>query len=150
MKNRMIFIILVLAIMLVILSCIKDPTGPPDNETTFEWCDIPAGDFTWGENISGDRANFWGSGDPWDNGTTPIGYYNGQNGTTDSPSAYGVYDMCGNVFNWTDSWHGSSRVLRGGYWNGDSTGTVLRSWYRNGYYPTVSYNYIGFRCARTL
>ena len=282
MKKRMMFIVLVLAIMCVILSCDKDSTGPSDIENNFEWCDVPAGDYTWGEDdeiqniaydyqimkyevtnqqyvdyltevyangdivvtalrvegyyngdenyesgnykfyelddwyniitwngsdfiietsfeehpvfgvtwigawafaqhyglrlpneqewekaargttgyeypwgntISGDRANYRDSGDPWDDGTTPLGYYNGENGTTDSPSVYGVYDMCGNVYDWTDSWDSgtsSNRVLRGGGWTTDSSDDSLRSWYRVNVSPTYGhYGSIGFRCART-
>jgi formylglycine-generating enzyme required for sulfatase activity len=81
--------------------------------------------YPWGNTIDGSRANYWNSGDPYDNGTTPVGFYNGEthvvNGvsfsTTDSPSPFGVYDMAGNVWNWTDSFWSStsySRVVRGG------------------------------------
>ena len=56
--------------------------------------------------------------DPWDcvgcsGGTTPVGFYNGINnlnegfpyyGSTvyNSLSPYGIYDMCGNIGEWTD------------------------------------------------
>ncbi len=107
-------------------------------------------EYPWGNYISGDRANYWSSGDPWDNGTTPVGYYNGQNGTIDSPSPCGVYDMCGNVFDWTDSWYNSnSRVVRGGYWSLHSSHNYLRSWCRENRNPAYRYSDIGFRCART-
>ncbi len=110
-------------------------------------------EYPWGDNLSGDRANYYDSGDPWDNGTTPVGYYNGENGTIDSPSAYGCYDMCGNVFDWTDSWISGSltyRVLRGGSWHIISSHDLFRSWCRGGGNPTSTYYDFGFRCARTL
>lgn len=108
-------------------------------------------EYPWGNSISGDRANYEYSGDPWDNSTTLAGYYNGQNGTTDSPSPYGVYDMCGNVFEWTDSWLNSGyRVLRGGCWHHDSTSIGLRSWCRAGSFPTSKSYGLGFRCARSI
>ncbi|MDP8220234.1 MAG: SUMF1/EgtB/PvdO family nonheme iron enzyme [Candidatus Stygibacter frigidus] len=109
-------------------------------------------EYPWGDVISGDRANYYSSGDPWDNGTTPVGYYNGENGTIDSPSPYGCYDMCGNVCDWTDSWYGSYsyRVLRGGSWFGNYSYIGLRSWFRYYIYPTNTNYYIGFRCARTV
>ena len=110
--------------------------------------------FPWGNTVNGSRANYSNSGDHWDNGTTPVGFYNGQvyQGfqTIDSPSPFGVYDLAGNVFNWTDSFSSStsiSRVLRGGSW-GNYTGN-LASWAR--FYhsnPTGLSNLHGFRCVR--
>jgi formylglycine-generating enzyme required for sulfatase activity/subtilisin family serine protease len=130
--------------------------------TEYEWEKAARGmtgyDYPWGNTIDGSRANYWGSGDPYDNGTTPVGFYNGEthlvNGvsftTTDSPSSYGVYDMAGNVWNWTDSFWSSTisrRVVRGGGW---SNGTDhLRSWYRHLDNPAYDYGSYGFRCVRT-
>ena len=115
---------------------------------------ITGADYPWGENYGdniSDNANYWGSGDPWDNGTTPIGYFNGENGTTDSPSPYGAYDMAGNVWDWTHSWlsdGSSSRVIRGGSW--DFSTSNLRSWIRNYFNPSYTSSAFGFRCSRTL
>ena len=110
--------------------------------------------YPWGDYIDGSRANYWSSGDPWDNGTTPVGFYNGQNyqgfQTTDSPSPFGAYDMAGNVWDWTDSFYGDSRIIRGGSWFNPCDD--IHSW---GFEPPVStypYNsqfYLGFRCCRT-
>ena len=110
-------------------------------------------EYSWGNVLSGERANYMDSGYPWDNGTTPVGYYNGENGTIDTPSAYGCYDMCGNVNDWTDSWYGgyySYRVLRGGSWYSYSFQDYLRSWHRTPDNPTYTFFSIGFRCARTV
>jgi len=111
-------------------------------------------EYPWGDVISGDRANYLDSGDPWDNGTTPVGYYNGENGTINSPSPYGCYDMCGNVFIWTDSWYGGSyfdhRVLKGGAWEDHSLMDYLRTWYRGYFSPTGASCSAGFRCASTV
>jgi len=60
-------------------------------------------DYPWGNAIDGSRANYNDSGDPYDNGTTPVGFYNGEthlvNGisftTVDSPSPFDVYDLAG-------------------------------------------------------
>ena len=125
----------------------------------YEWEKAARGnsgyDYPWGNSIDGSRANYSGSGDPWDNGTTPAGFYNGQTYegfvTTDSPSQFGAYDMAGNVWEWTKSWYseGSSyRVRRGGSWN--DYAYYCQSWTRNYYNPDVSYSVVGFRCARTL
>ncbi|NHZ86885.1 MAG: SUMF1/EgtB/PvdO family nonheme iron enzyme, partial [Planctomycetia bacterium] len=54
--------------------------------------------FSWGNDFDSTKANFKNSGDIYDNDTTPVGFYNGDNNnTTDSYSPYGIYDMCGNV-----------------------------------------------------
>jgi len=110
-------------------------------------------DYSYGNTLAADRANYEASGDPWEYGTTPVGYYNGQNGTTDSPSPYGVYDMCGNVFEWTSSWRPNvfpyQRMMRGGSWNSSSASNYLRSWGIGGYPPSIVQNDVGFRCART-
>ncbi|MBN1183135.1 MAG: formylglycine-generating enzyme family protein [Bacteroidales bacterium] len=110
-------------------------------------------DYPWGDDLDGSRANYWNSGDPFDNDTTPVGYYNGSNyngfQTTDSPSPYDLYDMAGNVNDWTDSWWSpgsSGRVYRGGAWHHYSDD--LESWYRNGSNSDLSQNRTGFRCAK--
>ncbi len=127
--------------------------------TEHEWEKAARGNtgykFPWGENIDGSRANYWSSGDPWDQGTTPVGIYDGQviQGfqTTNSPSPFGAYDMAGNVWEWTDSWWSdtsSHRILRGG-----AHGYVimyLYSYRRSHKDPSnlFSYTGVGFRCVR--
>jgi formylglycine-generating enzyme required for sulfatase activity len=110
-------------------------------------------DWPWGNSFDSSRANCWWSYDPFEHGTTPVGYYNGDyhNGyqTTDSPSPYGAYDMAGNVWNWTDSFWSdtnSYRVLRGGSWWNDANN--LRSWNRFYHSPGYNYHTFGFRCVR--
>jgi len=104
--------------------------------------------YPWGNNIDYSNANYNHS----QNGTTPVGYYNGENANTvDSPSQYGAYDMAGNVFEWTNDWYNegsSTRVWRGGSWN-DYYGNC-QSWSRNYSYPTSTDRHLGFRVARTL
>lgn len=114
--------------------------------------------FPWGEDILRENANFYASRDPYEDmtshgsRTTPVGFYNGRtyNGytTIDSPSPYGLYDMAGNVWQWTgDVYEGMHyRFLRGG--SKDTYDMDLRTWARNNATPTYVSPGVGFRCAR--
>jgi len=114
-------------------------------------------DYPWGDNLDGSRANYHDSGDPWDNDTTPVGFYSGQIyqdfQTTDSPSPYGAYDMAGNVWEWTLNWYDPDdfelgKCIRGGAWwyHAIQSPNDLRSWYRYGDNPFGGGRAVGFRC----
>jgi formylglycine-generating enzyme required for sulfatase activity len=125
--------------------------------------------YPWGNTIGGGDANYMGSGDPFDEGTTPVGYYDGGQvpAGEDRANGYGLYDMAGNVYEWcwdyydldyygsspaTDPRGGTSasgaRVLRGGSWfNGSG---FLRCANRNIDLPVNGSSSVGFRSARGL
>ncbi|MDZ7262050.1 MAG: formylglycine-generating enzyme family protein, partial [candidate division KSB1 bacterium] len=121
--------------------------------------------YPWGEGISGARANYNHSGDPYDDGTTPVGYFNGINsGTQDSPSPYGAYDLAGNVWEWLADWYGADyyktsptsnplgpstgtyKVIRGGSWYSEPA--RLRCAKRSYLQPGIRLDVVGFRCAK--
>jgi len=115
------------------------------------------------------RTYPWGNDSPYSN---LLNYNNNVGDTTEvgkypaGASVYGVLDMAGNVWEWVMDWYdasyyasspslnpqgpssGDTRVLRGGAW--DFNDVNARSADRYWYDPADSYDFIGFRCARSL
>jgi formylglycine-generating enzyme required for sulfatase activity len=114
--------------------------------------------FPWGDGIARNNANFYASRDPFEDmgsfgsRTSPVGFYNGQSYdsyvTLDSASPYGLFDMAGNVWQWTsDVYEGQHyRYMRGG--SKDTYEMDLRIWVRNNATPTYYSPGVGFRCVR--
>ena len=106
--------------------------------------------FPWGDEAGRGRAH---TGAP--NGPTDVGSF--------AANAYGLFDMAGNVWEWTSDWYerdyyavsvesnptgpaaGSYRVIRGGGW---TEGAQMAS-FRNYADPEMRTLIIGFRCAKT-
>ena len=114
--------------------------------------------FPWGDEITREYANFYSSRDPFEDmssfgsRTSPVGFYNGKNydgyQTINSASPYGLYDMAGNVWQWTGNIYEGMhyRFMRGG--SKDTYDMDLRLWVRNNATPTYYSPGVGFRCAR--
>jgi len=126
--------------------------------------------YAWGNTVDSSRANFWDSGDPFEDNITPVGFYNGQNykgfRTVDSPSFFGAYDMGGNIKEWVSDWYlrnyyshspkvnppgpsrGTKKVVRGGgyLFHVDN----LRVTFRYAMPPERSASFIGFRCVKSM
>ncbi len=92
--------------------------------------------FYWGESKS--MANDYAWYDKNSEDTHPVG--------KKKPNKYGLYDMAGNVWEWTSSdYDGSRKVLRGGSW--DDTPDLLWSSDRLRGGPSSRLRYNGFHCA---
>ncbi len=113
--------------------------------TEEEWYRAAAGEdkreYPWGDEFDPSRCNTWEGGL---RKTTPVGAY------PEGVSAYGCYDMAGNVWEWSESrWSegNDNRVLRGGAWRYLSV--LAACSYRFLGRPHLRLSFVGFRCART-
>ena len=114
--------------------------------------------YPWGMEIARNNANFYASRDPFEDmssfgsRTTPVGFYNGKTydgyQTLDSASPYGLYDMAGNVWQWTGDIYEQMhyRFMRGG--SKDTYEMDLRVFARSNATPTYYGPGVGFRCLR--
>lgn len=105
----------------------------------YEWEKAARGmtgnNYPWGDTLFSNAANYHNSGDPFDNGTTPVGFYNGEvknnYQTVDNKSPYGCYDMAGNAWEYTNSILIIGRSYLEGAGGGYlyHTGAMCQSWF---------------------
>ncbi|RJP41601.1 MAG: hypothetical protein C4547_01535, partial [Phycisphaerales bacterium] len=107
------------------------------------------------DTIVGADANFLDSGDPWEPGTTPVGYYNGSNGTNPNANSFAIYDLSGNAFEWVQDrfndnpippGQAGSRTVRGGAWDRPDTACATHRRFIFG--ADLADRSVGFRCLR--
>lgn len=114
--------------------------------------------YPWGSGILRNQANYYSSHDLFEKivgglgDTTPVGFYNGKTydgyETVDQASPYGLYDMAGNVWQWTSN---ITEGIHYRYMRGGSKADYaynLRVWSRNSATPTYASPSVGFRCVR--
>ena len=112
--------------------------------------------YPWGEDLDRNKANYGGGAMR----TMEVGSH------PEGVSPYGLYDMAGNVWEWTQDWYnshyyssspvenpqgpesGSHRALRGGSWH--FFPYAMRVFHRELYHPLDTDPDIGFRCARDV
>ncbi len=124
--------------------------------------------FPWGNTIDGSHANYYLSGDPYEAGSTLVGYYDGNQlpSGVDMANGFGLYDTSGGTSEWCGDWYddiyyssspsdnpigpasGAYRVVRGGSWA--TFLEYVRSASRNLYDPTTRWNHVGFRVLTAL
>lgn len=106
-----------------------------------EWQRAAQGDtnrkFPWGDTYLQGFANVKS------NNTVPVGKFN------HAGSQFGVFDLAGNVWEWTDTWYQSNhqdKVIRGGSFL--CSPEQVATDYRDGFLPEQYREDIGFRCAK--
>lgn len=115
---------------------------------------LQASNYPWGNQIDSTLVNY---GKKYKT-TLKVGSF--------KPNGYGLYDMGGNVWEWTSDFYGDNyyavsppqnpkgplagrfKVIRGGSWH--SGAMCIQTYYRNGLSPSWIDFAVGFRCVRDV
>lgn len=110
------------------------------------------------EVVVGADANYLGSGDAYDEGTTPVGFFDGlhllgdgRTLTEAGENAFGLFDLCGNAAEWIhDRRADGSAVTRGGHFLTPVDFATLRNDGVEALNPGAALSTLGFRVAQSL
>jgi formylglycine-generating enzyme len=115
---------------------------------------LPASNFPWGDQADSTKMNY---GKKYKS-ILKVGSF--------PPNAYGIFDISGNVWEWTSDNYGDDfyanspeknpkgppsgrfKVIRGGSWH--SGGMCVQTYYRNGLSPSWVDFAVGFRCVKDV
>ena len=123
-----------------------------------EYCEKVGGrlptDPEWEKAARGDRGSVypWGDRKPKKH---PHPFYSGVvkknvgSSKTDI-SSYGIHDMAGSVWEWTDDAQGSLKIIRGGLWNHHPDFEYSKAFEKATIPPGERLSFLGFRCVRSM
>ncbi|RJP39700.1 MAG: hypothetical protein C4547_03300, partial [Phycisphaerales bacterium] len=105
--------------------------------------------------LDGQDANYAASGDPFDDGPTPAGYYDGASHggrfqTRRDENAFGLFDLTGNVAEWTHGLAGGTAATRGGHYFNNRASGELKASGRSVIAAGQTLPYVGFRVAQSF
>jgi formylglycine-generating enzyme required for sulfatase activity len=105
-------------------------------------------ELEWERGARGDDGRLFPWGDTWDDLACPHRDYGPR--TTKAiglfpPGPFGLYDMVGNVWQWTADARDTAYLVCGGAWN--NLPWSIGCGARNAYPPTARFSNVGFRCA---
>ena len=107
-------------------------------------------EWEWAARVGSTSKFYWGKKDPKLHGwfkensekkTHPVGQK--------TPNSYGLFDMAGNIWEWTDSYRETTggKVLKGGSWRNSMNAMQSSKWITS--LPIHRFHYVGFRCAKS-